>query len=250
MTNISKKVITGSIAASYLLGSLGYFGVSQNQVFAEAASSKTDITTTTQQKGPGHGFRDNNIVKDAATILGVDESSIQDSMKEGKTLSEVATAAGLTEETFLEKLVEAEKAAISAQVTAGTLAQEQADKIGSSLSDRLKQQIENAKPQGDKGPGGPGGHGGKDFGLIGNSEVMTNILGITQEELRTELDGGKAINEIAAAKGISEDDLISKIKDGITDSVKQFVESKHTKPADGPAMDAPSDQAKSTTTSN
>ena len=254
MTNISKKIITGSIAASFLLGGLSYLGVTQNQAFAEASSSQSNISANAQQKGPGqgpgHGIRGNNIVKEAATILGLEESSIQDSIKSGKTLAEIATASGITEATFLEKLAEADKTALAAQVTAGTITQEQADKIVADLPERLKQQIENAKPQGDKGPGGPegpGGRGGMGFGMMGNSEVLTSILGITQEELRTELDAGKAIVDIAAAKGISEEELISKIKDGMTDSVKQFVESKHIKPEDGPAIDAPSDTTNSTT---
>ncbi|MNY64972.1 hypothetical protein D3C86_2021640 [compost metagenome] len=34
--------------------------------------------------------------------------------------------------------------------------------------------------------------------------------------------------DIATAKGISEDDLISKIKDGMTDSIKKAVEEKGT----------------------
>ncbi|MBE1440596.1 hypothetical protein [Paenibacillus sp. OAS669] len=250
MKNISKKVITGTIAASFLLGGLGYLGVSQNQAFAETTGGSTDITATTQQKGPGHGFRGSNIVKEAAAILGADESSIQESVKAGKTLAEIAAAAGTSKDTFLDKLVESEKTAIAAQVTAGTLTQEQADKIVSGLSDRLKQQIENTRPQGQggKGPNGPGGRDDMHMGLMGNSELLTNILGLTQDELRTELDAGKSIAEIAAAKGISEDDLISKIKDGLTDSLKQFVESKHTKPLDVPAKDAQSGKVDSTET--
>ncbi|UJF32861.1 hypothetical protein [Paenibacillus hexagrammi] len=186
------------------------------------------------QRGPG-GFG-GGLEKEAATILGVEESSIQDSLKDGKTLVQVAEAAGMTEADFLAKLVEAKQTAIAADVTAGKITQEQADKMTGNLSDHLKQQIENPRPQG--GPGGrPDGGRGFGGGMMGSSEALTTILGMTQDELKTERDAGKSIVEIAAAKGISEDDLISKLKESMTDALKKFVEDTHQKPA-APAPDA------------
>jgi ribosomal protein S13 len=173
-------------------------------------------------KGLG-GVRGGNIVKEAATILGTDESSIQTSLQGGKMLLDIATAAGLSEDDFVAKLVEAEKSSIAAQVTAGTLTQAQADQITSNLSTQLKQRIENTGAQ-----GGGGGHSGKGNGF-GGFESATTILGITQDELKTQLDAGQSIADIAAAKGISEDDLISKLKESMNDRLKQFVENKHQK---------------------
>lgn len=74
--------------------------------------------------------------------------------------------------------------ALAPLVSDGTLTQEQADKVISAL--------EAARPE-----GGPGmGRGGK--GL----DAAASALGITADELRTELQSGKTIAEVAGEKGV------------------------------------------------
>jgi hypothetical protein len=255
MKSIGKKMIAGAIAASFVLGG-SYVALSNSQAFAaDTTTSGTSAATQQQGHGPGHmgrgGFGGGNLAKEAATVLGQQESDIQTSLQSGKTLLDIAKAAGLTEDDFLAKLVDAEKTNIASQVTAGKLTQDQADKIVSGLSDRLKQQIERIGPMGGPGRGGHGGHGGPgDFGgPMGNPDLLASILGITKDELRTQLDSGTSIADLAAAKGISEDDLISKIKDGMTDSIKNFVEAKHVKPANAPAATPSASSAAPTTNS-
>ncbi|NOU66450.1 hypothetical protein GC096_20630 [Paenibacillus sp. LMG 31461] len=187
-------------------------------------------------KGPGQmgdrgGFRGGNVIKETATILGVEESVVQEALKADKTLAAFALEKGLSKEDYLSKLVAAETANITAEVTAGKLTQEKADERIKGLSDQLTKQIDGTGFKGGfpgGGKGGPGGPGGFGPGHFGNPEVITTILGLTQDELRTELESGKSLVDIATAKGISEDDLISKIKDGMTDSIKKAVEEKGT----------------------
>ncbi|NOU91504.1 hypothetical protein GC102_38130 [Paenibacillus sp. LMG 31460] len=174
--------------------------------------------------GKGHG---GNLVEQTATILSVEQSVVQDALKAGKTLSAFAVEKGLTEADYVAKLVAAETTAINAEVTAGKITQAQADQILTGLSDRLTKQVQSTRPEGGR-DGRGGGHGGPGGGLFGNPEVLTQILGITQDELRTELEAGKSILDVATAKGISEDDLVSKIKDGMTDSIKKHVKQKGT----------------------
>ncbi|KQX60804.1 hypothetical protein [Paenibacillus sp. Root444D2] len=174
--------------------------------------------------GKGHG---GNLVEQTATILSVEQSVVQDALKAGKTLSAFAVEKGLTEADYVAKLVAAETTSINAEVTAGKLTQAQADQMLSGLSDRLTKQVQSTRPEGGR-EGRGGGHGGPGGGQFGNPEVLTQILGITQDELRTELEAGKSILDVATAKGISEDDLVSKIKDGMTDSIKKHVEQKGT----------------------
>ncbi|UKS26440.1 hypothetical protein LOZ80_33810 [Paenibacillus sp. HWE-109] len=181
-----------------------------------------------QFPGGDRGGKGSNLIAQTATILGVEQSVVQDAVKSGKTLAAFAVEKGLTEADYVAKLVAAETTSINAEVTAGKLTQEQADKKLSGLSDRLTKQVESTRPEGgQEGRRGPGGHGGPG-GFFGNPELVTSILGITQDELRTELEAGKSLVDVATSKGISEDDLISKIKDGLTDSIKKQVEQKGT----------------------
>jgi hypothetical protein len=48
----------------------------------------------------------------------------------------------------------------------------------------------------------------------------------SQQELTTNLQAGQSLAEIAQAKGINEDQLISNIKDSMTNKLKQYVEKK------------------------
>ncbi|MZQ82468.1 hypothetical protein GQF01_10140 [Paenibacillus sp. 5J-6] len=187
--------------------------------------------------GKGHGG--DKLLEQTATILSVEPSAVHEALKAGKTLSAFAVEKGLTEADFVAKLVAAETTAINAEVTAGKLTQEQADKMLSDLSDRITKEVQSTRPEG--GPEGRGGDhpgpGGFGPGFFGSPEALTQILGMTQEELRTELEAGKSLAEVASAKGISEDDLISKIKDSMTDSIKKQVEQKGFGPKGKPSQD-------------
>jgi predicted transcriptional regulator len=212
---------TTSITAEVTAGK-----ITQAQADKLIAGLSDQLTKQIENKGfgnKGKGFGGNHLVEQTATVLKVDKSAVEDALKAGKTLAAYATEKGLTEADYLQKLVAAETTSINAEVTAGKLTQVQADKMLSGLSDRLTKQIESTGPVG----GAEGKRGGMGFG---NSEVLTQILGITQDELRTQQEAGQSIADIASAKGISEADLISKMKDGMTDSIKKFVENKHTRP--------------------
>lgn len=73
----------------------------------------------------------------------------------------------------------------------GTITQAQADKVTDALV--------AASPDRDHGDrGGPWGHGGFGLGL----DVAAKALGITADELRTELQKGSSIADVAKAKGV------------------------------------------------
>ena len=96
-------------------------------------------------------------------------------------------------------------------VTDGTLTQEQADKVATAL--------EAARPD-HGGPGlGRGGHGRGGPRI----EAVATALGITPEALRTEIQAGKTIAEIATANGVAVqaviDVLVADAKDHIAQAV-------------------------------
>jgi len=84
--------------------------------------------------------------------------------------------------------------ALADLVTAGTITQEQADAVAETLasSDSLR------------GPGGHGGHGGLGgFGILTEGlETAASALGITEDELRTQLEAGDTLGEIADNAGV------------------------------------------------
>lgn len=82
--------------------------------------------------------------------------------------------------------------ALSGLVDDGTITQAQADAVGTAL--------EEARPE------RRFGHGG--FRMHLGSEVLTDALGVTEDELRTALQEGKTIAEVAEAEGVALDAVI------------------------------------------
>ena len=92
--------------------------------------------------------------------------------------------------------------ALQPLVDDGTITAEQADAV-------TKQLVESRPERGEGGSGGPGGHrGGPGGGMLGRggpgmgSEALTGVLGLTAEEIHTQLHDGKTLAEIATAQGV------------------------------------------------
>jgi hypothetical protein len=246
MRSVNLKLLTSAVAASLVLGGAGFL---QNNAFAAATdisgtgavngtSSTVDATAAAMQNVDGllrrggrlHGFGEQlkaggNIVKATADILGVTESDVQDQLKQGLSFEKIAEAKGLTRETYLSKLIEKETAAIADQVTAGKLTQEQAEQMKAGLPERLAQRVAASGI----GRGIGFGHGkGDGFGRFARPEVLAQVLGMTEDEIKAGLESGQSIAELAAAKGITEEQLIQKLKDQMTDQLKTWVNTKRS----------------------
>ncbi|MEO6144680.1 MAG: hypothetical protein ABIP19_11940 [Dermatophilaceae bacterium] len=84
------------------------------------------------------------------------------------------------------------KGALSGLVKDGTLTQAQADKVATTLDTQLPK----------RGMGGPGGHLGG-MGMAQTHEAAAKALGMTTDELRTAVRGGKSLADIAKDQKVS-----------------------------------------------
>ncbi len=240
MNHIGKKVLVSSIAASVLLGGGLYV---QNNTFAASTDSSTVNTDKNTSgtasssvdekskrdgdRGRHHGgFRGGNLMSNTAEVLGMEESEIRTQLGAGKTFAEIAEGKGVTKEVFLQKLINKETSKIEERLSEGKLTETQAAEQKEKLSERLSQAIESSD-MGREGHGkGKGmGHGP---GRFVNPEEIAEILGMTEDDLKAGLQEGKSLAELASAKGISEDDLIQKMKDQMTEPLKEWINEKHT----------------------
>ena len=102
----------------------------------------------------------------------------------------------------------AEKSALDPLVTDGTLTQDQEDKVIAALK--------TAGPKGG-GMGGMGEMGGFDLGDRGGfgaaSDAVAQALGITTDQLKTDLKAGQSIADIAAAQNVDVAQVIQVITD-------------------------------------
>jgi uncharacterized protein YidB (DUF937 family) len=152
-------------------------------------------------------------------------------------LDRVAQKLGISSDTLRTAVQDSANEQIDARVASGELTQAQAD--------ALKQRIANAPDEafGEWGEGrGPGfGRGG--FGMAGGAE-LANFLGITADQLRTQLQAdGATLASVAQASGKTRDELKAFMTDQLRTSLDQKV-------ADGRFTQAEADQKLTDFTSN
>lgn len=240
MNPISKKVLVSSMAAAIVLGGAGYL---QNKTFAAASTdtaaaaaqdgqtgtdtTASDAAKNREGKWMGHkagGPRGGSIVKETAEILGLTEADIRTALEAGSTFAEIAEGKGMAQSAFVQKLIELETVKIEELLSEGGITETQAAEWNEGLSDRLTQIVESS----DAGLGKGHGKGGRGFGKFGNPEEIAALLGVSEDELKAGMEEGQSLAEIAAAKGMTEDQLIQKLKDQMTEPLKQWVNEKHT----------------------
>jgi hypothetical protein len=133
------------------------------------------------------------VVTDAANQLGVQPSALSDALKS------------------------AEKKQIDAAVAAGEITKEQGDAAKAAI-DSGRAPLVNVGPGGFERHGfGPGGPGGPHGGFAGGLDAAATYLGVTEAQLRTELQNGKTLADVAkATQGKSVDGLVAAMVDAAT----------------------------------
>jgi hypothetical protein len=130
------------------------------------------------------------IVNDAAARLGVDPAKLTDALQQ------------------------AQIARVDAAVAAGTLTKAQGDALKQRITSGNAPLVETPTLHDRRGFGHHGGGFGPGVGA--DSKAVTDYLGITAAQLRTQLEAGKTLAQIATANGKS----VAGLKDAITTAAK------------------------------
>lgn len=232
----AKRVIVSSLALALLLGGGVLYGAGQSAHAEDAAAQQPSATKA--KAGPfqewfgkrsGHdGSKDSGdpargmpIFEEAAAILGTDKASLIASLKD-KTLVQLAAEKNMSEADLVAKLQAARSKTIDEAAASGKLTAEQAEKLKSRMSEHLKSMVNRTFD-------GKGGHiglhaGRKHLGIA--PDKLASILGMTEDQLKTELKSGKSLTDIAQSKGISKEQLVGKIKDQMTPWIENMVDRK------------------------
>jgi len=125
-----------------------------------------------------------------ASYLGLTPAQLQTQLESGKTPAQIAQAQGKSV-TGLEDAIYADaKSHLDAEVAAGTLTAAQEEHRLADLKSHLDDIVNHSRPPADRrGPGGP------------PFAAVAAYLGITADELRTELLSGETLAQVATAHG-------------------------------------------------
>jgi hypothetical protein len=177
-------VFSGGIASAAILWTSATAAAAQPGGGIQLAAQLGTNPGTLADNGPKGGT---DLVTAAAAYIGITAADLKTQLASGKSLADIAVANGKTRDGLIAALVAAEQQSIATFV----------DQKGT------------ANPIG-PGIGGPGRDGRFGFGVQGDPlAAAATFLGTTTADLRTKMESGQTLAQLATAAGKTRDALIA-----------------------------------------
>jgi len=200
----SRLLASTALAASLAGGGvLGVAGVAGAQTDGDRPPAESD------RPPGGHGPK----LDAAAQALGLSVDDLRTRLREGNTIAQVAQAQGVDVQTVIDTMVAAANARIDQEVQAGNLTAEEANERKANLPERITRLVNEGKPQG----GGPRGRGPK-------LEAAAEALGLSEEDLREQVRGGKTLAQVAEERNVDKQRVIDAMVAAATERIDQKVQ--------------------------
>ena len=198
-----QRVIAGA-AVVVAMGAIGLGVVGSAQ--AQSTKSST-VTVLNSSKGPGKN------VAAIASILKLTEAELKTQVQSGKTLAQIATAQGVDIKLVVDAIVADMKLHIADEVKSGEITQAQADTKLADVTAKATERVNNVRPaRGEGMHGGPKGPGR-------NVAAIASVLKLTEAELKTQVESGKTLAQIATAQGVD----VKLVVDAIVTDIKSHI---------------------------
>lgn len=201
-------------------------------VMASPVAAQTTVPNVSQVAllQHGRGGRGAPQMAEVAKALGMTEAELKTELQTGKSVAEIATAKNVSLDTIVSAVITAQTDLLKQAVTDGKLTQAQADTMLANLKLTLPSRLQTKFVAGmERGrgtrddQGGPGSRGDRGSQNGAQIAIVVKTLGITAEELRTELQAGKSVADVAAAKNVSISNIVDAVVAEQTTALKQAV---------------------------
>lgn len=211
-----KKIWISMIALSLILS--GTVVGSGNSAYAKSLSSRTASAPQPNEPKRKHF----PIIEEAAPILGLSVDKLTASLKEGKSLLDIAKLQGISEADFTGKMLALRVQKIDEAVTRGKISTERAEQIKHKMQAHITYLLQSKHLLELQSKS----HQQNDARRIISPEKLASLIGISEEKLVEQLKSGKSITEIANAQGISKQQLLAKIKEQLTPYLEKAMDHK------------------------
>ncbi len=162
--------------------------------------------------GPGRGFGGASLIGVVADQLDMSVTDLVEELQAGKTIAQVAQEKGVALDTLVEAVLSPQEEALKQAVENGRVTQEWADLMLKQMRERVEYQMTHPLDT----PALLGLRAGPGYNLAAIAEK----LGMTTEELVSELQAGKTIAQIAEEKGVDLDTLVDLILNNMREMVR------------------------------
>jgi DNA-binding CsgD family transcriptional regulator len=210
MNKQMQRVIAGTaiVVAMGTIG-LGVVGSAQAQPIKSSSvtvlnTSATSSNVAQQAAGMRGGPKgpDKNVAAIAA-VLKLTEAELKTQVQSGKTLAQIATAQSVSVQSVINVLVADMQAHIAEELASGEITQAQATTKLASVTVKATERVNNLPPaRGEGSRGGPKGPGK-------NVAAIASVLKLTEAELKTQVQSGKTLAQIATAQSVSVQSVIN-----------------------------------------
>ena len=220
-----QSVIAGT-AIVVALGTIGLGIVGSAQAQPIKSSSVTVLNTSATssnvaQQAAGMRGGPQGQSKDVAAIAAVlklTEAELKTQMQSGKTLAQIATAQSVSVQSVINVLVADMQAHIAEELASGKITQAQATTKLASVTAKATERVNSVQPApGEGSRGGPKGPGK-------NVAAIASVLKLTEAELKTQVQSGKTLAQIATAQGVD----VKLVVDAIVADIKSHIASEVT----------------------
>ncbi len=203
---MNKTVTAAAVAAAMLAGAgAGAAIFVPHLAGADTGTSTPTSTPGYDRHGPGGpggpgGFGGRHeLVSDASVVakaIGISEADLKSALQSGKTIADVAKAHKVDPKKVIDALVADEQSELADAVKNGRLTQAQADEMKTHLTQHATDRVNGKFRGGPGGPGGPRGPGGP------HAAAVAKAIGISEADLRSALQSGKTIADVAKAHNV------------------------------------------------
>ena len=217
-----KGVIAGTaIVAAMGVAGLGIVGNAHAQsarMNFVGASNLAMVNGNGSMAGPGDGRGPGKNVAAIASVLKLTEAELKTQVQSGTTLAQIATAQGVDVKLVVDAIVTEIKTHIASEVTSGEITQAQADAKLADVTTKVTEMVNTARPaRGEGMRGGPKGPGK-------NVAAIASVLKLTEAELKTQVQSGKTLAQIATTQGVD----VKLVVDAIVTEIKTHIASEVT----------------------
>lgn len=165
------------------------------------------------------------IVEETASLLGMSKDDLLAELKKGKSLGEVAKAHGMNNEELTRNLMVLRIQKINEAVIAGKLPAEKAEKIKSRMKEHITYLLSR---KGNEVLEHIDSHKRLRHSTLRHftPSKMAELIGISEQELVSKLKEGRSLSEIAEEQGISREELTSRIKNEADPLIDRMLDKK------------------------
>ncbi len=173
------------------------------------------------QRGPRDGkpMLKKELIEHTAELTNLDEQAVVSQLRDGATLTEIATANGSTEQAVIDAAIASVDEKLTQAVADERITEEQKATMLEHAKTEAPTLMNEAGMPNAGGPG-PRGHDGRRM-LV---EATAEVTGLTTDEVIAEVQGGKSLAQVAEAHGKTADDIIENLRTKGQDRLDDMLE--------------------------